>query len=140
MKKYSRLFPIAGLFAAVFPAFASEPDLPKVEILGKEYYYHEINKGESIYGIAKQYGWNLDELVRLNPNNASQMKKGTRLYYPTGKVTVVSEVTTEEEPVDSVYEPIRHVVKKGRPFMVFPDNTTYRLKAFMLPIRKRNMA
>ncbi len=113
MKKYSRLFPIAGLFAAVFPAFASEPDLPKVEILGKEYYYHEINKGESIYGIAKQYGWNLDELVRLNPNNASQMKKGTRLYYPTGKVTVVSEVTTEEEPVDSVYEPIRHVVKKG---------------------------
>lgn len=99
--------------AAFLPAVASDPDLPRVEILGKEYYYHEIKKGESIYGVAKQYNWNVEELVRINPNAASEMKKGTRLYYPTGKVTVVSEVTEETEPVDSVYEPIRHVVKKG---------------------------
>lgn len=115
MKINSRLFPIVGLMAAVLPAVASDPGLPKVEILGKEYYYHDIKKGESIYGIAKQYGWDLEELVRLNPNSASDMKKGSRLYYPTGRVTVVSEVTEEAMPqvTDSVYEPIRHVVKKG---------------------------
>ena len=77
MKKYSRRIPLAGLFAAVMPALATGPELPKVEILGKEYYYHEIKKGESIYGIAKQYDWNLEELVRLNPNATSEMKKGT---------------------------------------------------------------
>jgi len=113
MKINSRLFPFAGLMAAFLPAFASDPDLPRVEILGKEYFYHEIKKGESIYGIAKQYGWNLEELVRLNPNSASEMKKGLRLYYPTGKVTVVSEVVEEPENADVDYEPIRHVVKKG---------------------------
>ncbi len=69
MKINSRLFPIVGLMAAVLPAVASDPGLPKVEILGKEYYYHDIKKGESIYGIAKQYGWDLEELVRLNPNS-----------------------------------------------------------------------
>lgn len=113
MKVNSRLFPLAGFMAAVLPAFASNPDLPRVEILGKEYFYHEIKKGESIYGIAKQYNWDLEELVRLNPNSASEMKKGTRLYYPTGKVTVVSEVTEEPVSDDVEYEPIRHVVKKG---------------------------
>lgn len=105
--------PIVGLVAVFIPALASTPDLPKVEILGKEYYYHEIKKGESIYGIAKQYDWNIEELVRLNPNAASEMKKGTRLYYPTGKVTVVHEVMEESDAADTVYEPIRHVVKKG---------------------------
>ena len=105
--------PLAGLAAAFIPAVASTPDLPKVEILGKEYYYHEIKKGESIYGIAKKYDWNVEELVRLNPNSASEMKKGTRLYYPTGKVTVVTELKEDPAPTDTVVEPIRHLVKKG---------------------------
>lgn len=113
MKINARLLPLMGLMAAVVPAVASDPNLPKVEILGKEYYYHEIQKGESIYGIAKQYDWDIEELVRLNPNTASSMKKGSRLYYPTGKVTVVSEIVETETPKDTVYEPIRHVVKKG---------------------------
>ena len=117
MKRYSRIFPFIGmavLVLPVLPVLAANPELPKTEILGKEYYYHEIKKGESIYGIAKQHDWDLDELVRLNPSTASDMKKGTRLYYPTGRVTVVSEVTDEtvEQP-DSVYEPIEHKVKKG---------------------------
>lgn len=113
MKILTRILPLAGLAAAFIPAVASTPDLPKVEILGKEYYYHEIKKGESIYGIAKKYDWNVEELVRLNPNSASEMKKGTRLYYPTGKVTVVTELKEDPAPTDTVVEPIRHLVKKG---------------------------
>lgn len=110
----SRIFPFVGAAALVIPLFAATPKLPKVEILGKEYYYHEIKKGESIYGIAKQHGWNVEELVRLNPNASTEMKKGTRLYYPTGKVTVVSDKESLELDPDSIsYEPISHVVKKG---------------------------
>ena len=91
MKINSRIFPLLGIAAVSFPIYAAGPKLPKVEILGKEYYYHEIKKGESIYGIAKQHGWDIEELVRINPNASSEMTKGTRLYYPTGKVTVVTE-------------------------------------------------
>lgn len=113
MKAMTHILPLVGLAATYIPALATTPDLPKVEILGKEYFYHEIKKGESIYGIAKKYDWNLDELVRLNPNSASEMKKGTRLYYPTGKVTVVTEILEDPVPADTVFEPIRHEVKKG---------------------------
>lgn len=109
----SRILPIVGVAALTLPMLAAEPKLPKVEILGKEYYYHEIKKGESIYGIAKKYGWDLNELVRLNPNTSSDMEKGGRLYYPTGRVTVVTD-SDETESADSIdYEPINHVVKKG---------------------------
>lgn len=113
MKPFAFIYSVAGIAVFSASAIASNPDLPRVEILGKEYYYHEIKKGESIYGIARKYDWNLEELVRLNPNSASEMKKGSRLYYPTGKVTVVQEAEPQPEVADSVYEPIRHVVKKG---------------------------
>ena len=107
------MIPLMGIAAVALPLLASEPKLPKVEILGKEYYYHEIKKGESIYGIAKQYGWDVNELVRLNPNTTSDMEKGTRLYYPTGKVTVITqpEDVVSEDSIE--YEPINHIVKKG---------------------------
>ena len=93
----------------------ADTDLPKVEVLGKEYYYHEIKKGESIYGIAKQHDWDLNELIRLNPTAVSEMKKGTRLYYPTGRVTVVTDMPAEEpSEADSIsVEPIMHHVKRG---------------------------
>lgn len=97
-------------------AIGAEPNLPKVEILGKEYYYHEIKKGETIYGIAKQHGWNLDELVRLNPATASDMTKGSRLYYPTGRVTVVTNIEPEEQYTATdvpEIQPIRHLVRRG---------------------------
>lgn len=107
---------------------AAEPSLPKVEILGKEYYCYEIKKGDSIYGIAKQFGWDVDELARLNPNTLGDMKKGAKLYYPTGRIVeVVEEVSkpaAAERPVtdsgsapetldEKEFEPITHLVKKG---------------------------
>lgn len=113
MNVKSRMIPVIGIAAVALPLLAAEPKLPKVEILGKEYYYHEIKKGESIYGIAKKYDWDINELVRLNPNASSDMEKGARLYYPTGRVTVIAdpEDVVSEDSIE--YEPINHIVKKG---------------------------
>lgn len=91
----------------------STSKLAKTEILGKEYFIYDVKKGESVYGIAKRYDWNLEELLRLNPDATGEMHKGMRLYYPTGQVSVVTEMP---EPVSIDYsslEPIRHKVKKG---------------------------
>lgn len=113
-----RKFGIASILAvsalAVIPSIdaVAETVLPKVEILGKEYFCYEVKKGDSIYGIAKQFNWDLNELVRLNPNTVNKLEKGAHLYYPTGKVVVVKE----EEATDLSelpFEPITHVVKKG---------------------------
>ncbi|MDE5887956.1 MAG: LysM peptidoglycan-binding domain-containing protein [Muribaculaceae bacterium] len=115
MKRKSFIIMGAALMMTALSVRGADPDLPKVEILGKEYYYHEIKKGESIYGIAKQHGWDLDELVRLNPATASDMAKGSRLYYPTGRVTVVTDFNPDMKASDNKedYEPIRHLVKRG---------------------------
>ena len=87
--------------------------LPKTTILGQEYYIYEVKKGESIYGIAKKNGWDLEELLRLNPSAKGSIGKGDRLYYPTGKIEIVTETP---EPIDIEnlsIEPIKHKVKKG---------------------------
>ncbi len=130
MSKHVRLCSLLAAAACSFSLAASQPSLPKVEILGKEYYYYEVKKGDSIYGIAKQFGWDINELIRLNPNTVSELKKGSRLYYPTGRVVEVvddddasaapaaggGEVASEPEatpPGPAEAEPIRHLVKKG---------------------------
>ncbi|MCH5241615.1 MAG: LysM peptidoglycan-binding domain-containing protein [Muribaculaceae bacterium] len=87
--------------------------LPTTEILGKEYYIYIVKKGESAYGIAKKNGWDLEELLRLNPEAKGNMEKGERLYYPTGQISIVTEM---QEPIEIDYsslEPIKHKVKKG---------------------------
>lgn len=103
---------VMALLAAGIPAHADGPSLPRVEILGKEYYLHEVQKGESVYGVAHKYGWDLNELVRLNPHTSSEMKRGARLYYPTGRVTVLTQGNPQHDE-DTQYEPIRHTVQRG---------------------------
>ena len=75
----------------------------------------------------------MDELARLNPNTLGDMKKGAKLYYPTGRVTAPAETAQSEQTAakqpaaddcsgepevvenlsEEEYEPITHVVKKG---------------------------
>lgn len=107
------LYILIFLFAPLFLYAASEKQLSKIEILGKEYYYYEAQKGESLYGIAKKFGWDPEELVRLNPNVAGDLKKGDKLYYPTGKVAVVTDMSGVLPQADEDLDPIIHIVKKG---------------------------
>lgn len=86
-------------------------NLPRVNILGKEYYYYEVKKGDSVYGVAKKFEWDPAELLHLNPNTALSMEKGARLYYPTGRYDEVTAPGTDLSRI--AYEPVTHVVKKG---------------------------
>ncbi len=104
----------AAAFAALAVTAGAEANLPRVEILGKEYYYYEVKKGDSVYGIAKQFDWDPQELMKLNPRAAAGLEKGARLYYPTGKVVVLAEEPDPEKPaVEIPFEPITHLVKRG---------------------------
>lgn len=94
-------------------------NLPVTEISGTEYYYYEVGKDESLYAIANKFGWNLDELLKANPEAGSDLKAGTKLYYPTGRQNQNSEttavnVTPSQQHFSQVtYPPIIHKVKKG---------------------------
>lgn len=92
-------------------SIAQTVNLPRVNILGKEYYYYEVKKGDSLYGVAKRYDWDPAELLRLNPNTSVTMDKGSRLYYPTGRENI--NKTETEELSQYAYEPVTHLVRKG---------------------------
>lgn len=103
------------LLFSIFFCLSSLADNVKLQVkdlLGKEYYCYEVKKGETIYGIAKKFGWNIDELVRINPDAARHLKKGDRLYYPTQEDNIV-ESQSSGEILDFEPEPIIHTVKKG---------------------------
>lgn len=112
MKKF--ILYVAIAICVFFSASAAEPvkDLPKVNIAGSEYYMYEVKKGDSKYGIANRFGWNIDRLEELNPSLTYKMEKGTKVYYPVETSLDQTEVKTEFELPES-YPVIRHIVKKG---------------------------
>jgi len=112
MKKFIISIATAALMLPAL-TFGAPLNLPKVEILGTEYYCYEVKKGDSLYGIAKQLGWDLNELVRLNPKTVSNLAKGAKLYYPTSTRNSESSQNVEKNLSDFPIEPITHVVKKG---------------------------
>lgn len=112
MKKF--ILNVAIAICVFFSASAADPvkDLPKVNIAGSEYYMYEVKKGDSKYGIANRFGWNIDRLEELNPSLTYKMEKGTKVYYPAETSVEQTEVKTEFELPES-YPVIRHIVKKG---------------------------
>ncbi len=89
----------------------ASPKLPVVEILGKNYYVYVIKKGDSLFGISREYGWNYDQLQKLNPKAVSPLPKGMKVYYPANdtkqdKIEVISSV-------DDVAQPLSHIIKRG---------------------------
>lgn len=112
MKKILKnILVIACLGLLSLPAVA-DVNLPKVSVAGQEYYVYESKKGDSLYGISNRFGWNVDRLLELNPTLTSNLKKGSKVYYPASKVAVESESSPLIFSAES-YPVIQHVVKKG---------------------------
>lgn len=84
--------------------------LPVVELVGENYYVYTAAKGESLFGIARKFGWNTAKLQELNPSVVSPVKKGTRIYYPVGKE---KSAVSSKPSVKTSTDEIRHTVKRG---------------------------
>lgn len=85
-------------------------ELPRIDIAGNEYYEYVVEKDESLYGIAKKFGWDVKELMKTNPSAKGSLKKGLKLYYP-----ILNE---DEKQKTNITDPsnlnnIRHTVRKG---------------------------
>lgn len=97
------------LAAASFSMTAGLTDLPTAKINGREMYYYEVSRGESIYGVAHKLGVDREELLRFNPSAVDGLKPRMRLYFPV-KGQAVSAVETTAAAKAA---PMTHVVKKG---------------------------
>lgn len=111
MKKYIRSLCLAAMASAITCADAV-PSLPKVNISGQEYYVYEVKGGDSLYGIANRYGWNVGKLSELNPTQSVKLKKGAKVYYPATETSMAESTHRTYEKPDT-YPALQHVVKRG---------------------------
>jgi len=61
------------------------PSQKTTVINGKKYYLHKVEKGQSLYGIAKLYNTDMNSLILENPGAIDGIKKGQELKIPAEK-------------------------------------------------------
>lgn len=112
MKKHLSILLLSII--TVISAFAVPGlDMPVKKVHGRDYYYHVVKSGETIYGISKRYGLTRDEIVRHNPGVADGLRSESTIYFP------VSEYGDHTTPKPDNIAPsapagtIAHVVEKG---------------------------
>ena len=66
---------------------------------------HRVQRGESLYSIAKQYNMTVNELKQLNDLNSNNLQAGQKLKVSTDDVNALQK--TQEN------KPIIHKVKRG---------------------------
>lgn len=95
------------LWALVAIMSQAQFNLPQTTIGGHQFYYYEVNAGESIYSIAAKLGVTKDEIIKNNPEAADGIENGMKLYFPVNKQDGNTSVTT------SVSGGVRHTVEQG---------------------------
>ena len=88
----------------------AEPSDPEKQ-KDKQQIFHDVKKGETLYGISKKYSVSIKELERLNPFLKDGLKAGQRLVISEAdiKAEVIEPI---EEQLDSSDEYIIHIVQK----------------------------
>lgn len=130
MTNYKKVLPIACVAMVALSGYA-ETKLDVVDILGRKYYVYEAKKDDTLFGIARKYGWDDVELARVNSKVTSPLEKGTKIYYPCEMT--VGTVANQSDDLNLSAQPLSHKVKKGETVYAIsrlyniPVETIYRL-------------
>lgn len=79
--------------------------LPIRMIGDTEYYYRQVKKKETLYGISKELGLTIDQIVKYNPSVKSGLKKDQWLYFPVADFTKNKQKSAAKE--------LTHCVEQG---------------------------
>ena len=63
----------------------AQSNQPQTTIGGHQFYYYDVNAGETIYDIASKLGISKDEIIKNNPEAADGIESGMKLYFPVDK-------------------------------------------------------
>jgi LysM repeat protein len=104
-------------FISLIATFASD-SLRVENVNGKPLMVYRVEKGETLFGIARKYAISVNEIKALNPN-LTQLKLGSEIYLPTKAPVETNAIATPIEKTkgsDDGEEQISHIVKSGDTF------------------------
>lgn len=96
----SRLMAVMAALALASSVWAL--NLPVKSVRGVDYFYHEVRKGESLYGISKHIGVPADDIVKYNPAASAGVSKGDILLFPCADFAPAED---DELPTDEAITP-----------------------------------
>lgn len=100
----------------LLPAFAQVIIIHKSDIIemrnGRSFYIHKVQKGQTVYSIAKAYDVTPDEIYFENPGTNQSISINQELLIPT----VNKETELKKDVVDSNYDFFYHVAAKNETF------------------------
>ena len=85
-----RILLVLILVAQAFVSFSQPGVAKELEIKGKSYYEHNVEAGNTLWGLQRMYGVDVETIVAENPELKDGIKVGQKLLIPRVK-TAVSE-------------------------------------------------
>lgn len=85
-------------------------DLPVKRINGKDYYYYQVQRNESLLSIAEDLGVTREDILRNNPGASDGVRVGMKLYLP---VSEFAESDKTKAGMSAGEQTLRYKVQKG---------------------------
>lgn len=109
MKKLAILTAILMLVTAS----AMSSTLSKVTVMGKPYYKYQVKKGDTMYGVARQFGWDEKIIQQSNPGEMTTLQKGSMLYYPCDSEETVQKEDSNNNTSTAGKDGVTHRIERG---------------------------
>lgn len=109
MKKLTILTAILMLVTAS----AMSSTLSKVTVMGKPYYKYQVKKGDTMYGVARQFGWDEKIIQQSNPGEMTTLQKGSMLYYPCDSEETVQKEDSNNNTSTEGKDGVTHRIERG---------------------------
>lgn len=116
----NRIVLTAAVLGATFNATAL--DLPTRMVNGNVCYYYEVQPKETVYSLARRFGFTKAQIIHYNPSVADGLRAGQTLYFPKDEVDALPSTpkhqSKQSTPANNVTSPANttvscHLVKKG---------------------------
>lgn len=109
MKKLTILTAILMLVTAS----AMSSTLSKVTVMGKPYYKYQVKKGDTMYGVARQFGWDEKIIQQSNPGEMTTLQKGSMLYYPCDSEEAEQKEDSNNNTSTAGKDGVTHRIERG---------------------------
>ena len=101
--------------------FAQPGEVPTVDIDGEKFHVHQVEAGNTLWGLKLMYGVEVEEIVKLNPELKDGLKIGQKINIPF-IVTEEIDIPLDSEIKKKFYKYVVGYISyiKGNDPFIFP--------------------